>query len=816
MPLAGTTGGHMDVGFHGHAGEEVTAFVGRERELRELRQLAPSVRALTLCGGAGIGKTRLAIRLAAELADGFPDGAWFVELADLRQPDLVASRIASLIGVVEEPGRALAATLADALKPRRLLLVLDNCEHLIDACAALCGQLLASSAGLRVIATSREPLRVAAETVWQVPPMSMPAAGQAAEADLIGSDALTLFAERAAAVRPGFALGQLNLASAAAICRDVDGLPLAIELAAAWARVLSVEQIAERLADKFRLLSSAERTVSPRHKTLRSAIDWSHDLLSGRERILLRRLSVFAGWPLEMAEQVCPGPDGDDDLTPGEILDLLTGLADKSLVIADASADGKIRYRMLDTIREYAAERLDRAGESAQVRARFREYAVREVEELARIGMAIVQATWADRVETFRRFAEETSNLRQVLGWCRAEGDAVTGLRICTAMRPVWIVQGSFAEGGIWMDAFFELSAPVPDVVLGPALVGRAQLALATDPAAAGQGAKAGLELCRAEALDFWTAAALNLLAEVALHAGQVDEADARAAEAQTVASASGDGFNASYGLGTRATAAAFRGDLDEARTLAEASLAIAREIDQQWAVARTLLGLGDLARLTGDPARARRHYQEALGILREISARPEMARCLAGLGRIEIGLGELGVARQYLSESIELSQFTGSRIGVIRGLECFAELAVASDNAELAVQLAAAAAALRRAASLPEAPARRTSRLMTATEGIDEDVRQQLWAAGSALTSEEAVELALTGTDAQERGGAELTARELEVAAAITTGLSNRAIGDELGIASTTVARHVANIMAKLGVTSRLQIARWAAGRED
>jgi predicted ATPase/DNA-binding NarL/FixJ family response regulator len=816
MPLAGMTGGHMDVGFHGHAGEEVTAFVGRERELRELRQIAPAVRALTLCGAAGIGKTRLAIRLAAEIADGFPDGAWFVELADLRQPDLVASRVASVIGVVEEPGRALAATLADALKPRQLLLVLDNCEHLIDACAVLCGQLLASSAGLSVIATSREPLRVAAETVWQVPPLSMPAPGQAGDAELSSFDALKLFAERAAAVRPGFVLGQAKLESAAAICRDVDGLPLAIELAAAWVRVLSVEQIAQRLADKFRLLSSAERTISPRHKTLRSAIDWSHDLLSGRERILLRRLSVFAGWPLEMAEQVCPGPTGGDDLTAGEILDLLTGLADKSLVVADASAGGKIRYRMLDTIREYAAERLDAAGETAQLRARFRDYAVSEVEELARIGMAIARATWADRVDTFRRFAEETSNLRQVLGWCRAQGDAWTGLRICNAMRPVWIVQGSFAEGGSWMDAFFDLSATVPDDVLGPALIARAQLALATDPAAAGQGAKAGLELCRAEALDFWTAAALNLLAEIALHAGQVDEADARAAEAHAVASASGDGFNASYGLGTRATAAAFRGNLDEARTLGEAALAIARDIDQQWAVARTLLGLGDLARLTENPARARQHYQEALGILREISARPEMARCLAGLGRIEIGLGELSVARQYLSESIELSQFTGSRISVIRGLECFAELAVASDNVELAVQLAAAAAALRRAASLPEASASRTRRLMTAAGGIDEGVREQLWAAGSALTSAQAVELALSGADAQEPGEADLTARELEVAAAITRGLSNRAIGDELGIATTTVARHIANIMRKLGVTSRLQIARWAVGRGD
>jgi len=805
----------MDFSFHGQAGEQFNAFVGRERELRELRRIAHRARALTLCGAGGIGKTRLAIRLAAELARGFPDGTWFVELADLRQPDLVASRVAAEIGIVEEPGRPLLATLADALRPRRMLLVLDNCEHLIESCAMVCQRLLASSPGLRIIATSREPLRVAAETVWQAPPMSMPGPEGVPDAELIDSDALRLFADRAAAAKPDFELGPANLAPVAAICRAVDGLPLAIELAAAWVRVLSAEQIAARLADRFRLLSSAERMVSPLHKTLRAAIDWSHDLLSPQEKILLRRLSVFAGWPLEMAEQVCPGPAADADLAAGDVLDLLTGLADKSLVIAEPDAGGRIRYRMLDTIRDYAAGQLAGAGETGRLRDSFRDYAVREVEHLARIGMAIAPATWAARVETFRRFEEETSNLRQVLSWCLADGDATSGLRICAATRPVWIVQGSFAEGAAWMDAFFELeTSAVPDAVLGPALVGRAQLALATDQAAAGQGAKAGLELCRADGLEFWAASALNLLAEVALHAGQVDEADARAAEALAGAGASGDGFNASYASGTRAAAAAYRGNLDEARTLGQAALAIARDIDQQWAVARTLLGLGDLARLTGNPAQARQHYREALTILSEVGARPEKARCLAGLGRIETGQGELALARQHLGESIELSQSTGSRIGVVRGLECFAELAIAQGSPELAVQLAAAAAALRQAASLPEAPASRTERLLEAAAGLDQGAVSELWAAGSALSSDAAAALALGVPDARAAAAAELTARELEIAAAITRGLSNKAIGDELGIASTTVARHVANIMRKLGVSSRVQVAGWAAER--
>src|SRR6266568_8264404 len=403
----------MDFSFHGQAGEQFNAFVGRERELRELRRIAHRARALTLCGAGGIGKTRLAIRLAAELARGFPDGTWFVELADLRQPDLVASRVAAEIGIVEEPGRPLLATLADALRPRRMLLVLDNCEHLIESCAMVCQRLLASSPGLRIIATSREPLRVAAETVWQAPPMSMPGPEGVPDAELIDSDALRLFADRAAAAKPDFELGSANLAPVAAICRAVDGLPLAIELAAAWVRVLSAEQIAARLADRFRLLSSAERMVSPRHKTLRAAIDWSHDLLSPQEKVLLRRLSVFAGWPLEMAERVCSDLVPDDDLTANEIFGLLAGLADKSLAMAEPDPAGRFRYRMLDTIRDYAAERLDEAGETERLRARFRAYAVSEVEDAALLGMALTTGSWSERVDTFRRFETEYGNLTQ-------------------------------------------------------------------------------------------------------------------------------------------------------------------------------------------------------------------------------------------------------------------------------------------------------------------------------------------------------------------------------------------------------------------
>src|SRR5580704_13606839 len=326
---------------HGRVGtyEEPDSFVGRAREIDELRRFAGSMRAVTLCGAGGIGKTRLLLRLIDALARDFPDGTYFVGLGDLRQPDLVAARVAAVIGVSEEPGVPLVDTLSGALRSRTLLLALDNCEHLIDACASLCQRLLASSPGLLVVATSREALRVAAEAIWPVPPLALPGAGTADPARAAGFDAVALFTERAAAAAPGFALTPGNCAAVVAICRALDGLPLAIELAAAWVRVLSVDQILARLGDKLHLLTSGDRSVPARHRTLRATIDWSHDLLAPAEQVLLRRLSVFAGWSLEMAERVC----ADDGLPAAQVLNLLAGLAEKSLVEVEPDVLGQSR-----------------------------------------------------------------------------------------------------------------------------------------------------------------------------------------------------------------------------------------------------------------------------------------------------------------------------------------------------------------------------------------------------------------------------------------------------------------------------------------
>ncbi|HEU5390208.1 MAG TPA: tetratricopeptide repeat protein [Streptosporangiaceae bacterium] len=730
---------------------EPNSFIGRERELRELDRLVRANRVLTLCGPGGIGKTRLALRLLASVTaspDGeFPDGVCFVELGDLTQGELVPSRVAAALGVSEEPGRPLADTVADVLEPRRLLLALDTCEHLRGACARLAERLLARSPGLRLVATSREPLRVAGEMTWQVPPLTVtvpPSDGLAAPAadPALGvpvSEAVRLFADRAAASRPGFTLGPGNAAAVTSICRQLDGLPLAIELAAARVRVLAAEQIRHRLGDRFGLLTAGDRAAAPRQRTLRATIGWSYEMLTAAERTLFARLSVFAGWSAEMAEQVCAG----DDLPARDVAGLTDALAAKSLVTREPEALGEARFRMLDIIREYAAARLAEAGETGEFQAALRDYVLRTAERHLAIGMAPDTVPWPDRVDCSRRYDIDSGNVSQALAWCLAQADPESGLRICVAVAPRWIVWGTLTEGGEWLDRFLAMDgAALPARVHGAALVTRAQLVVSGDPAAAGALAGRGLNLCQAAGDDYWTAAALNLLSEIALRAGQAGQAAARADQALSIAQAAGDGWNEGYALGTRAAIAARRGRLREAGQLASASVSVMRRIDQQWGVARALLGLGDLARLRDDPAAAHEWYMDALPILQEIDARPEIARCLAGLGRVAMDLGATEQARRYLARSIQLSQATGVRISIARGLEAFAALAGLEERPGLAVQLAAAAAALRERAGLP--PGRGTGSFLAQARPLGEATAARLWERGLAMSRETAVALAL------------------------------------------------------------------------
>ncbi len=844
----------------GNLPAEPNSFIGRERDLSELALLLSDVRALTLCGPGGIGKTRLAVRLACDLVPEFPDGAWLVELADTADADLLPRRVAATFGILEEQDRPLIATLAEALRARRLLLVLDTCEHIVDACAELVQHLLASCPSLRVIATSREPLRVRGETVWRVPPLSVPTGlDPLSLADLARHEALQLFAERASAARSGFALGSENAEAVARLCLTLDGMPLAIELAAARVRALSVEQIASRLDDRFRLLASGDRTAPARQQTLRAAVDWSYELLSEPEQILLRRLSVFAGWNLDMAEEVC----ADEQIPAGAVLDLMAALIDKSLVTFDHELRGESRYRLLDTIKEYAASRLAASGEADELRLRHRDYLLRYGEWVVSQAFVRGAPSWPERVAMYRAIAADLANYRLALATSLRRGDIAEGLRMCGAMRNPWVTHGDVTEGAEWFDRFLVSAAGLPPGVRGPALVFRGDLAFEQqDYSTVDRCAREGLELCRA-AGDPHEAAALRLLAVATLRAGNLAEAVARVDEAAATAHKIGNVWEEGLALSIKAAGLARLAMLREAQRTYEAALDVLRD-NNGWGVAQVRVGLGGVARARGDYQAAISHYQGALSLYQEIDARPEIARCLAGIASVALIQGDLGLCRASLTESLALSLATGQRLPVARGLEAFAALEARAGDAERAARLAGAALELRSAAGHPPSagagarledlldPARRSLGELRATALLDE---------GRALSADEAVAYA-TGSPAAGRsaangaaaapgwprpragggngqaGGAPaaggsasgvagpaagaaagtaavpstLTPREREIAALIARGLSNRAIAEELVISQATVARHVANMLTKLGFSSRAQVAAWMA----
>jgi len=813
----------------GNLPAEPNSFVGRARDLTELALLLSDVRALTLCGPGGIGKTRLALRLACDLVPDFPDGAWLVELADCRDAELIPRRVAATFGVREEPDRPLTATLAEVLRGRRLLLILDTCEHLVDGSAELVHQLLAGCPFLRVIATSREPLRVRGETVWRVPPLAVPAGADPLSLDDPRYEAIRLFADRAAAARAGFELGTDNAGAVARLCRTLDGMPLAIELAAARVRALSVEQIASRLDDRFRLLASGDRTAPPRQQTLRAAVDWSYELLSEPEQVLLRRLSVFAGWSLEMAEQVCA-----DELIPAAaVLDLMAALIDKSLVTFDYEFRGQSRYRMLDTIKEYGAGRLAASGEEEAVRLRHRDYLLRFGDYVVSQAFVRGAPSWPERVALYRHITLDMPNYRLALDTSLARGDIAEGLRLCGAMRNPWVTHGDVTEGAEAFDRFLARASGVPPGVHGPALVFRGDLAFEQqDYETLARCARDGLAACREAGVPH-EAAALRLLALASLRAGQLAEAVAGIEEAAATAHKLGDEWEEGLALAIKAAILARLGSLREANQTYEAALDVLRD-NNGWGVAQVHYGLGSVARHRGDPQAAIGHYQAALALYREIDARPEIARCLAGIASVALAQGNLELSRDSLTDSLRLSLATGQRLPVARGLEAFAALDGRAGDPVRAARLAGAALELRAAAGHPPsagAGARLEDLLGPARAAFGELRAAALLAEGRAMTAEEAVSYA-TGPEGGPAGDppvppipqpraatgdaaaepAVLTPREREIAALIARGLSNRAIGDELYITGATVARHVANMMTKLGFNTRAQIAAWVA----
>ncbi len=842
--MTATTGSPAEAG---NLPAEPNGFVGRERDLADLAVLLADVRLLTLSGPGGVGKTRLAIRLARQLAGSFAGGAWLAELADVDEPGLLPVTVAGTLTVRQEPDRPVADTLCDALRPQQLLLVLDTCEHLIDAVAELARRVLADCPGVRILATSREPLRVPGETVWRVPPLELPpdVVPGSLPAEIAEHEAVRLFCDRAVAVRPGFMLEAANTAEVSRVCRTLDGMPLAIELAAARLRALSVTQVADRLDNRFRLLASGDRTAPARQQTLRAAVDWSHDLLTRPEQMLLRRLTVFSGWDLEAAEHICAGAG----IAPDQVLGLLAALIDKSLVTLDGELHGVPRYRLLDTIRDYARERLAASGEQQTLRLRHLDYMLARADLLHHRAFRRAGLAWPEQVARYRFHAAEMPNYRIALATALEYGRVEQGLRICSALRARWIVYGDVAEGTIWFDRFLKLDGDISPELRARALALSAELAFEQqDYAKAAANAGQALDICAATGVP-GSAGARRMLGIVALRSGRAQDALDGARSAIEAARADGDEWEEGLALVSTATVLARLGRLDEAQQAFEAALDVLAG-NNGWGIARARYGSGMLAVARGDNELALAQFTAALQMFSELDARPEMAGCLAGIGRVQLAAGELASAAASLASSLRLSVAAGQRLGIARGVEAVAGLAAAAGDAELAARLGGAANALRNAADPVRSAAGRArfDRVLASAErALGAADAARLLADGAALSQDQAVSLALAacaagpsaanGADtAVTRSGAAaadtrqlrsdgpyhvgrpaqpaLTPREQEIARLIARGLSNRAIADELVISPATAARHVANILSKLHFSSRAQVAAWAAQR--
>jgi predicted ATPase/class 3 adenylate cyclase len=436
---------------------QLTTFIGRQKELNQVARKLAASRLVTLSGPGGVGKTRLSLQSAAAVLSSFPDGAWLVELAPLSSPDLVPLGLANILGVREEPGRRLTETLVESIGNKTMLVILDNCEHLVEACVSLVETLLAGCPNLHILASSREALGVEGEVMVRVPSLSIPGGDGTARREvayqpesLLGYEAIQLFVARAQAVEPDFKLDRSNSAAVVNICQRLDGIPLAIELAAARLRLLGIDQLAERLSNSFRLLTGGSRSALPRHQTLWAAIDWSYDLLSAPERVLFRRLAVFVnGWKLIAAEAICVDPAGEaqgGEILPADVLDLMTSLANKSLVIVDQDVTPGRRYRLLETVRQYAREKLSVSGEADTFRQRHRDWYVSWVEsgvEKQRSGELVA---WMDQLDS------EFDNLRAALDWSVSSGiGEETSLRLSSGLYRYWWMRGNISEGMDWL-----------------------------------------------------------------------------------------------------------------------------------------------------------------------------------------------------------------------------------------------------------------------------------------------------------------------------------------------------------------------------
>ncbi len=667
----------------------LTRFVGRDAETVQVRELLAGSPMLTLTGAGGIGKTRLALHVAADLLDRYQDGVWVVELGTITDPSLVPQAVATSVGIATPPGAAPINSILSHLRPRTTLLVLDDCEHLVDAAARLADALLRGCPNLRIIATSREAFGIPGETIYRVPSLSLPdAADRQPSGNLLTYEAVALFADRARVVDPTFTIDQRSASAVVRICRSLDGIPLALELAAARVRSMPVDQIAARLDDRFRLLTGGSRIALQRQQTLRAAMDWSHDLLTDQEKAILRRLAVFAGsFTLEAAEAVCRGAD----IESHEVLDLLSRLVDKSLVILDVESGGG-RYRLLETVREYAREKLVESEEAGEAQSRHRDWYVALVE---RAKPDFFRGS--DPTEWIALFDRERANLGAALDWSASDpssGDAL--VRMAAGLWRYWEIRGALAEASTWLARAVEADAGDASEVRATALTGAAVIAgLRGDP----QGAMRYLERCvdtqRAIGNPLAIASALSNLASLCVQQGDSERAVALYEEGLALARSVSDWRGVAFQLMNLASVAEGRGDHEGAFRSFEEAAEIFRAEGDIWGEAHALGQQGATVHASGDPAAAEEILTRALTLYRSIGDGRGVARMLMLLADAEASRGETTQAIALHREGLEMRRTLGDKPGSVRALERLA-ITVAATDPRLAARLLGAAEALR------------------------------------------------------------------------------------------------------------------------
>ena len=753
----------------------VTTFVGRKRELAEVRRLLGRTRLLTLVGPGGIGKTRLALEVAGAVA---ASAAAFVDLASLERAAVVPEAVAAALGVLDTPGQGLLTTLARALEGRPMLLVLDNCEQVVSACAELADALLRACPDLRVLATSREPLGVPGEVVRTVPPLAVPdpADGQSVgQLNKVGS--VRLFVERVQLGLPGFVLEEANAPRVAEICRRLEGIPLALELAAARVRALGVAEVANRLDDRLDFLVGGARTGPARQQTLRATLAWSYDPLSEPERVLFARLAVFAGgWTLEAAEAVCADEQSGQGTVPG----VLAQLVDRSLTVAEPTGSGGVRYRLLETVRQYAHERLVERGEPDAMQRRhaafYRGLAERADPEL----WGPDQVAWAARLET------ELSNLRAALDWCTTPaGDPELGLRIAAALWWFWARSSHLHEGRAYLTRL---------------------LALHTEPTSA-------------------RAWGLHAAAHCAWYAGDLAVARAQVRAALALAKTPADARTivwAHAGLGSITLA---EGDPARAEAILRQGLAFTEQAADAPARHVLLWALGEAKRGQGDLIAAELLYQEALAQATTHGDHAGIGYALLALGHLALIRGEFARAVALQLESLAVRQAVDA-LKISHCLDHLAMIAVELGDLARATRLFAAGAAERAqtgGAPWPLTLAERERALAAARAGLDEAAFEAEWQVGRNLSLEQAIDEGTALVDLAERRAsrvpspgppANLTRRELDVARLLARGLTNRQIAEELVITEGTASNYVQRVLDRLGFHTRAQVAAWAVAR--